>query len=192
MEKYDFVKKEIIQIIRNSDCADRMDRQKDSIHSKLTLEWVLKLKPSADHSLQIAALGHDIDRAIESRRIKKENFEDYNKYKKRHAQESAAIVVEIMKKYDYDEKAIDKVQLLIENHEVGGSGEVEILKNADSLTFFSYDVYYHLRDRSPEMAIKKIKFMYNRLSDEAKKLIKEIEFKDKKVADLIHTTIHNP
>ena len=43
----------------------------DSIHSKNTLQWLLRLKPNADEGLRIAALGHDIERAIEERKVKR-------------------------------------------------------------------------------------------------------------------------
>ena len=41
----------------------------DPLHAENTLAWVLKLMPEADEALQLAALGHDIDRAIETRRV---------------------------------------------------------------------------------------------------------------------------
>ncbi len=34
----------------------------DPRHAENTLDWLLKLKPDADEALQIAALGHDIER----------------------------------------------------------------------------------------------------------------------------------
>ena len=46
----------------------------DPIHSKNTLEWLLKLKPDADDALKIAALGHDIERAIAERKVRREDF----------------------------------------------------------------------------------------------------------------------
>ncbi len=37
----------------------------DPIHAENTLKWLLELCPEADEALQVAALGHDIDRAME-------------------------------------------------------------------------------------------------------------------------------
>ena len=39
----------------------------DSIHSRNTLQWLLRPKPDADEGLQIAALGHDIGKPGENR-----------------------------------------------------------------------------------------------------------------------------
>ncbi|MCK9329800.1 MAG: hypothetical protein M0Q94_07995 [Candidatus Cloacimonetes bacterium] len=36
----------------------------DLTHGRLVLKWVLILKPEADDAFKIAALSHDIDRAI--------------------------------------------------------------------------------------------------------------------------------
>jgi hypothetical protein len=62
MHSIDCVKKRIEEIIKTSPVPE------DPIHSKNTLEWLLWLKPDADEALQIAALGHDIERAIKSMR----------------------------------------------------------------------------------------------------------------------------
>lgn len=183
------VKKEIEEIFRKSDCANLFDKEKDPTHSKLTLEWILKLKPDADEALQIAALSHDIDRAIEKRRVKKENFKDYENYKRGHAKESAKIICEILEKHDFDNNFIKKVKFLIENHETGGSEEVDILKEADSLTFFNWDIYFYLKDKGTEKTKEKIRFMYERLSEKAKKLVNQIKFKNKEIADLFKEAI---
>jgi hypothetical protein len=183
------IEKEVEKILKKSDSTDLMDRKKDPQHSKITREWVLKLKPEVDEALQIAALGHDIDRAIEARRIKKENFKDYNEYKKRHGQESAKIMTEVLERNGASRDLIEKVEFLIENHEFGGTEETDILKEADSLTFFNYDIYFYIKERDIEKTKEKIQFMYNRLSDRAKDLVKQVKFEDNEVAGLVEKVI---
>ena len=79
------VKKKIEEIIRHSPVPE------DPIHSKNTLEWLLKLNPHADDALKIAALGHDIERAIEKRKVRRGDYENYDEFKKAHALNSATI-----------------------------------------------------------------------------------------------------
>ena len=189
MNKFNIIKQEIEEIFKKSDCANPYDKEKDPNHSKFTLKWVLKLKHDADDALKISALGHDIDRAIEKRRIKKENFSSYEDYKREHAKESAKIICEILEKYNFDDEFIKKVQFIIQNHEFGGSEEVDILKEADSLTFFNWDIYYYIKDKGVEKTKDKIKFMYKRLSDKAKGLVKGIKFKDEEIGDLVMQVI---
>ena len=57
----------------------------DLIHSSNTLEWILRLAPRAGEALRIAALGHDIDRAVGSRRVRKADFQDFEEFKAAHA-----------------------------------------------------------------------------------------------------------
>ncbi len=59
MDNFDDLKSEIEETIRNSAVPE------DPVHSKNTLEWLLRLNPDADEALKIAALGHDIERAID-------------------------------------------------------------------------------------------------------------------------------
>jgi len=185
------IKEEIEKIFENSDCVNLTSREKDPKHSKLVLEWVLELKPDANEALRIAALGHDIDRAIEKRRVKKENFKDYRKYKKEHAKESAKIIGEMLKKHDLERNFINKVKFLIESHETGGSEEADILKKADSLTFFSFDIYYYLKSRGVKKTKDKISYMYKRLPVKARRLVSQVKFKDKTVESLFREVAAN-
>ena len=92
----------------------------DLIHSKNTKEWVLKLKPEADIALQIAALGHDIERSIDERKINRDHYTDYDEFKKVHSQKSARTLHEILLLYNIDKTIRDKVTNLVILHETGG------------------------------------------------------------------------
>jgi len=48
-----------------------------------------------------------------------------------------------MQKHDFNEKTIEKTKFLIENHETGGNGDVEILMEADSLSFFDNNLEHY-------------------------------------------------
>lgn len=53
----------------------------DPEHAQNTLEWLLKLKPDADEALQIAALGHDIERAFEDTKVRRDDYRDFDTFK---------------------------------------------------------------------------------------------------------------
>lgn len=169
MNKFDSVLEEITIITKNA--TDKTEHN----HSQSVWQWVLKLKPNADIALQIAALCHDIDRSFEDYRKMKAKFATYAEYKKEHAVLSAKITCEILKKYNFDETSIDKVKRLIENHEVGGEGDVEILKEADSIAFFNNLPHYRQTHTQKETT-DKIKFMYHRLNKKAQSMINQISF----------------
>ena len=109
----DFAKKKIEEIIEKSSVPE------DPLHSKNTLEWLLRLKPDADEALRIAALGHDIERAIEERKVRREDYSGFDVFKKAHALNSAKIMAEIMKGYTIHKELVDDVFSLVAHHETG-------------------------------------------------------------------------
>lgn len=99
----------------------------------------LLIKPDLSEALLIAAVGHDWDRSCGDKRVVQTDFPDtkagYAEYKKQHAQNSANLFCEVMKEF-YEPDLVAKVYQLILLHEVGGSGDLEILDRADGLGFF--------------------------------------------------------
>lgn len=171
MSNYDLVKKEVEAILLNSPLDFELK------HSELVLKWVLKLKPNADEALKIAAISHDIDRAMTG--ITEKDLKDYskiNEFKKEHSIRSAKFICDILKKHEYSVDIISKVKHLVENHEFGGDPETDILTDADSLAYFDYNIPSYLKRNGEERTKEKIKFMYNRLSDNAKAMVRKIEF----------------
>ncbi len=69
----------------------------DPVHSRNTLEWLLRLDPKADPALRIAALGHDIERAVEAQKVRRGDFADYDDFKAAHARNSAAMLGGILR-----------------------------------------------------------------------------------------------
>ncbi len=92
----------------------------DSLHSENVLEWIIKLECNADEALQIAALAHDIDRADENKKVKRDNFSNYNTFKSEHAKNSANILEDVLIKCHIKQSIIDESCRLVEYHEVGG------------------------------------------------------------------------
>ncbi len=108
----------------------------DPVHAENVLEWVLKLKPDANEAMQIAALAHDIDRAVEKRKISRSDFNDYDAFKAAHAKNSARILKEILDKCHVEQTILVEACRLVEQHEVGGGLCSDLLKDADSISFF--------------------------------------------------------
>lgn len=184
MNKFNLVRKEIESILPNSPLDFELK------HSELVLKWVLKLNPDSDEALKIAALSHDIDRAIT--KITEKDLTDYSKideFKKEHAIRSAKFICDILKKYNYSTETINRVKHLVENHEVGGDNDSNILMDADSLAYFDYNIPSYLKRNGRERTEEKIKFMYKRLSKKAKKLVSQIKFTDKEIESLVKESI---
>ncbi|MFA5386371.1 MAG: HD domain-containing protein [Candidatus Paceibacterota bacterium] len=185
MGSFERVKEEIKKILPNSPI------EFDPVHSELVLKNLLKLKPDADEAFQIAALGHDIDRAVH--KITEKDLTDFSKideFKKQHSLRSAKIVADILKKYGYDEKFVQKVSHLIENHEFGLDEDSRLLMDADSLAYFEYNIPFYLKRNGRERTKEKIKFMYIRMSEKTKRVVDKMTFDDGEIAKLFKETIY--
>lgn len=159
------IESEIETIIAQSEVPE------DPIHSKNTREWVLKLKPQADMALQIAALGHDIERSIIERKIKRANYTNYNDFKLAHSRNSANILYELLSKFNINSNIIERVTYLVLNHEFGGNPDANILRDADSISYFDVNLPYYFQRHSEEETVFRIKWGYNKLSKAAKSIV---------------------
>ncbi len=183
MNAIERVRKEIASIISRSPVPE------DPLHSRNTLEWVLRLTPHPSVALQIAALGHDIERATPDRRVKKDAFRDYDSFKLAHARESARILTDLIRRCGVkDEALIASVKELVEKHELGGTPEADILKDADGLSFFDVNLpLYYLREGWQE-ALRRSLWGYRRLSERAKEMLQYLTPESLVVQRLIERT----
>ncbi len=183
MDKISLVKQKIEEVIKGSSVPE------DPIHSKNTLEWLLKLLPDAGENLNIAALGHDIERAIEKRKVKRQDYEDYDEFKDAHALNSANVLAEIMQTCDLDKKMIDEVFSLVRHHETGGTDRVDLLKDADSISYFEVNLpLYFVRNTLKETK-RRCLWGYRRLSTQGKKNVAELNYQNKEIKSLLKVWI---
>ncbi len=178
-DNVNYAKEKIRAFIRNSKVPE------DPIHAENVLEWVMKLKPNASQALQIAALAHDIERADESRKIKRSEFEDYDQFKKAHALNSALILKEILCECRVNDQIIDEACRLVELHEVGGTEDADILKDADSISFFEVNVPFYLKREGYEETLRRCKWGYARLSPQMKEVCRTLSYSDPVLDDII-------
>jgi len=155
----------------------------DTAHSQNTYEWLKKLDQNASEELQIAALAHDIDRAIDPRIIQ-EKDESYDNYKVRHALRSSKLIADLMLQHDYSQDSIEKTSLFVKNHEVGGDKDMNTLTDADSISYFDTNIDWYYEMKGPEKTKDKIIFMYQRVSPRAKKIISSQKFKNPEIQSI--------
>ena len=183
MDNINLVKRKIEEVIKGSAVPE------DPIHSKNTLGWLLNLMPDASESLKIAALGHDIERAIERRKVKRQDYKDYDTFKDAHALNSANILAEIMQAYDIDKKMIDEVFSLVRYHETGGTDRIDILKDADSISYFDVNLPHYFIRNSLQETKRRCLWGYKRLSDQGKKIVSEFNYQNKEIKSFLSVWI---
>lgn len=171
------LKAEILKIFTDKNFAT------DTTHSQNTYEWLKKLDQNASEELQIAALAHDIDRAIDPRVVQEEN-ESYDNYKVRHALRSSKLITDLMIKHGYSQESVEKTSLFVKNHEVGGDKDMNTLTDADSISYFDTNIDWYYGVKGPEKTKAKIIFMYQRVSPRAKKIISSLKFKNSEIQNI--------
>ena len=181
------IERELKEVIKKSEIPE------DYQHAKNVREWVLRLKLDADTALQIAALAHDIERAISNRKILKNNFKDYDSFKKAHSINSAKITLEILNKFPLNKEVKDKIRYLIENHEFGleNDQELSVLKDADSLSFFEVNLPLYFQRHDIDDTLFRMEWGYRRLSERAKEFLKQFKYKNETLNNLLKEFMYN-
>ncbi len=184
-------------MIGNIDCAKQKIRRiiagsrvpEDPRHADNTLEWLLRLEPDADDALQLAALAHDIDRAIEELKVKRTDFDDYDAFKAAHARNGAEILRPILTECGVERHIVDEACRLVEVHEVGGDFRSDLLKDADSISYFDVNLPFYYRREGWNEAKRRSSWGYRRLSPEAKEIVKHIVHEEEAPVRLLREVI---
>jgi hypothetical protein len=161
----------------------------DSIHAENVLEWILKLKPDADEALQIAALAHDLDRADDRTKIQRSNFTDYNQFKAAHAKNSAKILKNILHKCQVEQSVVYETCRLVEQHEIGGDPLSDLLKDADSISYFEDNMPLYFQREGYDETLKRCIWGYNRLSPKMKEICQNITYTNHSLVKILKEAI---
>lgn len=167
---------ELVKEFVNSSFA-KSGHTNDLKHFERTVYWLKQLKPEADEADMIAAYGHDVERAfkndapqIESKKGFKDNY-----FLEHHPAEGARIIGEFLAKENASKQMLAKIKSLVSKHETGGTKEQDLLKDADSISFFENQVEHFLNNKVKETGKDKVKekfdWMFNRISSEQAKEI---------------------
>ena len=148
----------------------------DPIHAENTLNWLLRFEPGADIALQIAALGHDVERAFEKRKIRKRFFHDFNTLKAAHARNSAEIIKEIMTACEVPQRIVDDVYQLVYHHETGGDSRSDLLRDVDSISFFDVNLPLYYERNGREATLRRSIWGYQRISQNRKDSVSNIVY----------------
>jgi hypothetical protein len=154
---------------RISEVIARSSVPEDPRHSTNTLEWLLRLDRGADTALQLAALGHDIERAVDRDKVLRADFCDYDAFKKAHAKHSAEMLQGILHQCDVRDSALaSELYRLVCLHEVGGDARSDLLVDADSLSYFAVNLPLYRERNSREESLRRCVWGYRRLSERAR------------------------
>lgn len=150
-----------------------VDNRVVPLHLKKTVDWLLKLYPRADEALLIAGIAHDIERAFREDMVYQQMFLSENAFQdpvflEYHQLRSAKIISAFLETLSYPLELREKVFHLVSHHETGGDFETDLLKDADSLSFFQTNVDLFVTVKVRESSIEKVRnkfiWMFERIS----------------------------
>jgi len=149
----------------------QINRSKSLKHFDRTVYWTKKIRPDADEPILIAAYAHDVSRAFnEEFTIEKSKNRDLTdpRVSRKHQDESARIVVDFLRKGNYDKSLTKRIENMVRHHEEGGDEESDLIKDADSLSFLEVNAPRHIKTLAKTLGKgkmrRKIDYMYNRIS----------------------------
>lgn len=148
--------------------------EEDLSHAENTMHWVNTLQPNAGELLLLAGFGHDVERSLPDR-YRHTDFPTYDDYKRAHAARSGQIVSEIMQQSGYSlNDSVRVAQIISEGEFDSEDPDIQLLCDADSISFFDNNLSYYLKEKGEADTRKKITFMYDRSSERAQKYIGDI------------------
>jgi len=187
-----------LRVLASIECAKQRIRliiagshvPEDPCHADNTVEWLLRLEPDASETLQLAALAHDIDRAVERSKIRRADFGNYDAFKAAHARKSAEILRLILTACGVERDIAEEACRLVELHEVGGDPGSDLLKDADSISYFDVNVLPYFQREGWDETKRRSLWGYRRLTPRAQEIVKHIDHEDKGLARLLREVIH--
>lgn len=144
----------------------------DYDHALDVWQWLLRLSPTAGLAVQLAALFHDVERLVsEAERRIEHTASDYQAFKNAHAEHGAEMAAEVLGACGIDRCTCSEVAELIRAHELphqlARSGDLELLADADALSFFSLNSSGFADYYGPEHTRMKVRYSLGRMSSRA-------------------------
>lgn len=148
----------------------------DYDHTLDTWQWALRLRPDARLAVQIAALFHDIERlASEADARVEHHAADYQEFKDAHAAEGARMAARALAGAELPPEERARALDLIAGHErPGGDPDLDLLNDADALSFFSLNSGGFMNYFGPDHTRRKIAYTLGRLGPEARPRLLEM------------------
>jgi len=155
---------------------------KSPAHFDRTVYWIKEIYPKFNEELLVAGYSHDIERLVSTR--------DTSKSKKFlddtdllfHQEHGGILMHDFLVSIDAPITFANRVSELISKHEIGGDIEQNVLKDADSISYFEINAPLHatwVLEGFPKEELKsKFDWMFNRISSEAAKRFAEPLYKN--------------
>ena len=94
-----------------------------------------------------------------------------------------------MKDCKINQELTDDVQFLVRQHERGGDNRANVLRDADTISFFDVNLQFYFKRNDEKETKKRWLWGYNKLPSNLKSIVAEFKYRDKKLKSLVDTWI---
>lgn len=178
---------------------DQINRE--LIHAKDVLKWLLVINPNSSFEVQTAALLHDCERIID-RGDKTVSYkgdrksQDYIEHKKQHALRSSELAKEMLNQRSISTNQQERIYWLILHHDDTGENlralkddELDNLVSADSFSFFT-SIARNMLDREGKDRVKdKSTFMMNKIPKRLLEVLQIFQIEDVEIEQIKNEVI---
>lgn len=143
----------------------------DYDHALDVWQWTLRLSAGAGLAVQAAALFHDVERLVTEADARVEHrAADYQAFKDAHARAGATMARRALERAGLPPRDVERAAALVARHErPGGDPELDLLNDADALSFFSLNSGGFMDYYGPEHTRRKVDYTLARLRPEARR-----------------------
>lgn len=157
---------------------DGEPRPKELAHAELMTEWVRRLDPEAGDAQLLAARAHHLRRWALPRTDYPEGRAGYLKWRAEAKRRHAADVAEIMRRCDYDQVTIERVQQIIRKEQLRTDPAVQVHEDALCLVFLQTQLADVANRLGPEKGSDVLRKTVVKMSDRGREAARELSLPD--------------
>ena len=112
------------------------------------------------------------------------DFNDYDSFKEAHAVNGAKMLREILESCCLESSLVEEACRLVVRHEFGGDPVSDLLKDADSISYFEVNLPLYYQREGYEETLRRCVWGYHRLSNTMRTRCKMLSFPDLTLSQL--------
>jgi hypothetical protein len=177
---------DVVALHRAVHCLDKPLVRADYEHALDTWQWVLRLEPSATLAVQLAAIFHDIEKTHSELDRRSEELENVHSVFDQSGRGGSVLVRALLRRLDAWPNLIERVAALVSGVEhLGAEDDLELLNDANALSFFSRISPSYLAYFGAEHTERKVEYTLRRMRVQARERLGEIRM-PAQVVQMIH------
>jgi hypothetical protein len=150
----------------------------DHEHALDAWQWLLRLEPDADLVLQIAALFRDVARLDADPPEAPPPEADYESHRRAHAERGRKLLQEVLCGLELDPLECSRAEELVKKSAgAGREFELQLLHDAEALSFFALTSWAFGRYFGAEHTRRKAIYTLRRMSPRARRLLARVELR---------------